>query len=116
VILFLFLFASAAPVDCTKAVVQSDLNDCALADYQRADELLNAQWRVTFARIKSQSPKKAQQLRTAQRRWITERDSECDRDYPWDLGVSLDKMMNINCRTEMTKNRTKYLSDLAKGK
>ena len=111
----LLLIGTTTPVSCATTSVQSELNDCALAEFNRADAALNRQWKITFRTIWARSSVEAKKLRTAQRAWISYRDSRCDADFPWDLGVSLDKMMNINCRTRLTIERTDVLKRIAKG-
>ena len=103
---------NAAPTNCATTSVQIELNECALAEYEKADEALNRQWVIVFRRMSTTSRSEADLLRQAQREWIALRDSRCDAEYPWDLGVSLDKMLNVNCRTEMTEARTNFLMQL----
>ena len=107
--------AQTVAVDCAETVVQAELSDCALADYERADQALNAQWRKAYRAVHNRSTEAALKLRKEQRKWIIKRDTECYTKFPSEVGVSLDKMMNRNCLTTLTQHRTKYLSDLAKG-
>lgn len=111
--LALALLVAAAP-DCDgdKALTQSELNDCALAVFNQADARLNAQWKRTFQAFQRRSPEDADRLRAAQRAWIAFRDAECDAEYPWDLGVSMDKMLNIHCRIDLTEDRASKLAEL----
>ena len=106
--------AIATPENCATTAVQSDLNDCALIEYERADRALNAQWKATIKVYEELSQEDARRLRTAQRAWLAFRDAECWARHPFTLGVSLDKMLHINCRTNLTIERTRTLSDLAK--
>ncbi|MES2441948.1 MAG: lysozyme inhibitor LprI family protein [Pseudomonadota bacterium] len=99
--------------DCARDdLPQSEMNECALAVFNEADARLNAQWKRTFRAFQENSPEDAERLRAAQRAWIAYRDAECDAEHPWDLGVSMDKMLNIFCRTGMTSDRTAKLLEL----
>jgi len=110
------LLAAAAASDCDRDDnTQSEMNACALESFNEADAGLNAQWKLTFQAFRKRSVEDAARLRDAQRAWIVYRDAECDAEYPFDLGVSLDKMLHIYCRTEMTVERTERLRALEKG-
>jgi len=102
------------PYDCETTAVQFELNECARAEYERADARLNQQWQVTLEVFRSRSPEDVERLRAAQRAWISFRDTQCDAEHPFDLGVSLDKMLNINCRRALTEARTSELAQLAR--
>ncbi|MEP7223236.1 MAG: lysozyme inhibitor LprI family protein [Novosphingobium sp.] len=113
--LIILAAALAAPsINCAKTSAQAELNECALADLTKADAALNDQWEITFRAFANQSPDDASRLRTAQRAWIVYRDAECDAEHPFDIGVSLDKMLNIFCRTDLTIERTRTLAELPK--
>ncbi|OYX49143.1 MAG: hypothetical protein B7Y97_09800 [Sphingomonas sp. 32-66-10] len=105
-------FAGLVAADCSTATTQSEMNDCALAAYNEADVSLNVQWWKTLAVFRSRSVEDAERLRAAQRAWIAFRDAECDAEFPFSLGVSLDKGLNINCRTSLTLERTVRLAEL----
>lgn len=109
------LLAAAAP-DCSgDSLNQAVMNDCALARFNEADAKLNQQWKTTLGVFQKQSSNDAKRLLAAQRAWIAFRDAECDVEFPWDIDVSMDKMMNVDCRTALTIDRTKKLAELAKG-
>jgi uncharacterized protein YecT (DUF1311 family) len=110
---FLLIVASGLNAsECQRRVIQSELNDCALARLEAADEALNRHWKVTFRRVAKRSSVKAEALRQQQRQWILSRDAKCDAEFPSNLGVSLDKMLNINCRATLTRIRTKELAKI----
>ena|SRR5689334_6962884 len=109
------IFAAAAVAsqpNCSDPPTQADMNDCALAEFDKADAELNAQWKKTFAVFKDDSEESASRLRAAQRAWIAYRDAECDAEHWFDLGVSLDHGLNIMCRTALTQERTAQLAKL----
>jgi len=112
-----FLLAAAlagTQINCAEAVVQADLNECALVEFNTADAALKSQWKTTLRIFAERSSEDTVRLRAAQRAWIAYRDAECDARHPFDLGVSLDKMLNINCRTTLTIERTETLAELSK--
>ncbi|HKX90043.1 MAG TPA: lysozyme inhibitor LprI family protein, partial [Sphingopyxis sp.] len=39
-------------IDCDNAMAQIELNACAYKEFERADAAMNAQWKVTAARMK----------------------------------------------------------------
>jgi uncharacterized protein YecT (DUF1311 family) len=114
-VIFLSIALAQATANCSTTSVQSELNECALAEYVEADEALNRQWKVTLRAVRAKSTVRANGLLRAQRAWIVNRDTKCDKELPWSLGVSLDKMMNINCRTGLTIKRINELKRLAQG-
>jgi uncharacterized protein YecT (DUF1311 family) len=108
--------------ECERAATQPDLNDCALAEYHRADEALNRQWRLTLATARrwdrDSSPSRASstyesRLRAAQRAWLAFRDAECDAEYHGEIGAQIAYTMNIHCHTDMTVERTAELAEIA---
>ena len=113
-IVLALLAAAPSAVDCANTPVQSEMNECALVEYNKVDDALNVQWKRTSKVFAGRSAGDVARLRAAQRAWIAFRDADCDAEYPWDIGVSLDKMSNIYCRTEMTAERTHRLEELAK--
>lgn len=73
--------------NCTSPRNQLEINACSYARYQRADEKLNRQWKLTLAEARrnpeEQRPElhggmtDAQILIEAQRAWIAFRDAQC---------------------------------------
>ncbi|KHS48831.1 MULTISPECIES: lysozyme inhibitor LprI family protein [Novosphingobium] len=112
--LMLMLAAVSVSPDCKNTSVQAELNDCAHSEFLKADRALNAQWKTTLRLFRERSPDDEARLRAAQRAWLTFRDAECEARWPFDLGVSLDKMLHINCLTNLTIERTEMLAELAK--
>jgi uncharacterized protein YecT (DUF1311 family) len=100
--------------DCKNTPIQAELNECAQAEFLKADRALNAQWKTTVIVFRERSREDEARLRAAQRAWLTFRDAECEARWPFDLGVSLDKMLHINCLTNLTIERTEMLAELAK--
>lgn len=118
----LLLQAAAPADDCGGASTQPEINECALANYRRADDEMNRQWRTTLAEMRrrdredsmpsaSESTRESR-LRTAQRAWIAFRDAHCNSAYYAELGTQIAYTMNIYCNAELTEERTRQLSEL----
>ena len=114
--LLILALSVATPLDCTIAVTQPELNACAAQEYRRADTALNRQYAETIKDLTSGegSGRRIARLRQAQRAWITYRDAHCDSAFVSSIGASLDYMMNIGCRTQLTEERTRQLAELVR--
>jgi uncharacterized protein YecT (DUF1311 family) len=121
----LIALASAAQepeVDCDNAMAQFELNACAYKEYERADAAMNAQWKVTAARMKEidadfdrsqdNRPGYFDTLLAAQRAWLTYRDQHCASEGYTMRGGSAEPMMISGCQTQLTEARTKQLKEL----
>ncbi len=121
----LLLFAAVAEepaVDCDKAMAQFELNACAYQGYQRADAAMNAQWKITSARMKAidadfdrtqdNRPGYFDTLLAAQRAWLTYRDQHCTGEGYTLRGGSAEPMVFSGCMTQLTEARTQQLKDL----
>jgi uncharacterized protein YecT (DUF1311 family) len=98
--------ASPDAVDCSKAVTQMDMNQCADRDFRAWDAKLNALYRVV---MKNQDTKGQMLLRTAERNWIAWRDSECAFESASSEGGSIQPMEYSLCLTDKTHARIKEL-------
>ena len=99
--------ASAADINCAKAITQTDMNMCADKDYQAADKKLNDIYRkVTTALDDATLQAK---LKTAQRAWIQYRDTECTFEVAENEGGSIYPLVYSGCLTRLTNARTKEL-------
>ncbi|WP_106640743.1 lysozyme inhibitor LprI family protein [Allosphingosinicella vermicomposti] len=121
--IFLTLAASVAQApDCANAVTTQELNECASAEYEKADQALNAAWREALAVVRSQDkddippgdtrPKGEAKLREAQRAWITYRDAHCVVQGYQARGGTAETLINLGCLTSATEQRTKELQAL----
>lgn len=109
-------------VDCDNAMSQPDLNACAYQEYERADAALNAQWKLTAAKLKEQDkgfdrsydkrPGFFDTELAAQRAWLTYRDQHCASEGYSMRGGSAESMVISGCRAQLTEARTKELKDL----
>ena len=114
--------AQEPEVDCDNAMAQFELNACAYKEYERADAAMNAQWKVTAARMKEidadfdrsqdNRPGYFDTLLAAQRAWLTYRDQHCASEGYTMRGGSAEPMMISGCQTQLTEARTKQLKEL----
>ncbi len=103
--------------------IQQEMNICAYRDYILADRELNAQWKLTSAKMKARDrtwepewddrPGYFASLLEAQRAWITFRDAHCRVDGFSARGGSLEPLLVSTCKTALTKARTAQLKALA---
>ena len=109
-------------IDCDKAMAQFEFNACAYKEFERADAAMNAQWKVTAARMKKidaefdrtqdNRPGYFDTLLAAQRAWLTYRDQHCASEGYTMRGGSAEPMVISGCQTQLTDARTKQLKDL----
>ncbi|MBL4927713.1 DUF1311 domain-containing protein [Tabrizicola sp. KVB23] len=101
-------------------MAQSDLNICAVQDWQVADDQLNAVWPKVLAALKAADAELPAELkggekalREAQRAWITFRDAECKAEgYPM-RGGSAEPLLVYGCMAALTRERTETLARIA---
>lgn len=94
--------------DCSKAVAQPDLDQCAEDNRESADKALNATYKTLLARLKE--PSAIERLKRAERAWISTRDKSCqDEVGPEDEGGSIWPMEMSNCLEEKTAARLREL-------
>ncbi|HWV60059.1 MAG TPA: lysozyme inhibitor LprI family protein [Sphingopyxis sp.] len=114
--------AQEPELDCDNAMAQFELNACAYKEYERADAAMNAQWKVTAARMKEidadfdrsqdNRPGYFDTLLAAQRAWLTYREQHCAGEGYTMRGGSAEPMVISGCQTQLTEARTKQLKDL----
>ena len=106
--------------------IQQAMNICAYRDFLIADAALNAQWKVTSAKLKARDadwesykpdndtrPGWFASLLEAQRAWLSYRDAHCRVDGYTARGGSLEPLLSSTCKTALTKARTEELRELA---
>lgn len=111
---------------CSKAMTQSDLNECWGQQYKKADAHLNAIYRklLDFMTKDLAVDRKQndtdmvkfdetalQDLRKTERLWIRYRDSQCDAAGQQIDGGSMTPMVGAMCLTEVTNHRINELKD-----
>ncbi|MEO0417410.1 MAG: lysozyme inhibitor LprI family protein [Pseudomonadota bacterium] len=131
----LLLLAPAAPMavdlpkcdqEAAERGVQQEMNICAHRDFLIADAALNAQWKVTRAKMKARDadwesykpdyatrPGWFASLLEAQRAWLSYRDAHCRVDGYAARGGSLEPLLVSTCKTALTEARTQELTALA---
>jgi uncharacterized protein YecT (DUF1311 family) len=114
------LAEDAPKVDCDKAETQADMNICAGRDFAAADADLNAQWKITrqvmadWDRELSADQRGAEKaLLKGQRAWIDYRDGQCESEAFAARGGTLEPMLLMSCKAEISKVRTEELKTLA---
>ena len=82
---------------------------CFVAEFARQDAALNRAWPKALARV---GTARAAALRTAQRRWIGERDPFCEKLMKEFEGGTFGAVAYHSCRAELTIRRTMWLEKL----
>ena len=98
--------ARAAPLSTCAGSTQMDLNQCAGADFKRADAAMNAAYGKLMGQI---GPKAQHGLRDAQKAWLPFRDKSCAREALGSEGGSIPPMILAGCLAKLTTERTKVL-------
>jgi uncharacterized protein YecT (DUF1311 family) len=111
--------AMAQVVDCSTAVAQVDLNQCAYAAWEAEDARLNAAYKAAMALLKDWdaglNPKErggADALKQAQRSWITFRDQACAAEGYAMKGGSAEPLLVYGCMRQLTIERTSHLTSM----
>ncbi|GGB39942.1 hypothetical protein GCM10011316_09980 [Roseibium aquae] len=109
-------------VDCKDPQTQLDMTICASRDWQDADAELNAAYKAAMIEMQQTDSAlpdalkgAADTLRAAQRDWIPFRDKACAAYGFLARGGTMEPMLVANCKTDLTRQRTKQLQELAKG-
>lgn len=95
--------------ECPDDAEQAQINACLNRVFTRVDAALNRQWEETL-RARAAN---AEQLRTAQRAWLTYRDAQCASATPSVASAEIQASEGVLCRTRLTEARTHELADLA---
>ena len=102
---------------CSEAVTQLEINDCAEADFELADKELNSLYRAILAKHE-QDRGFIQRLRAAQRAWIAFRDAEleaaffCNERRSSDCFGSIGPMSYSALKARLTRDRTAQLREM----
>ncbi|MBT9369476.1 lysozyme inhibitor LprI family protein [Rhizobium sp. CSW-27] len=112
--------AEEPTVACDKAVTQADMTACARKDFEKADAGLNAQWLLTRKAMADRDAGLAadqrggeQALLAAQRAWIAYRDGQCTAEGFAARGGTMEPMLVVACKAELSEVRTDELKQLA---
>ena len=109
-------------IDCDNAQTQQEMNFCAGQDFDKADAALNMAWKKAKAAMTEADKSVAEfdaaqvgavdSLVKAQRGWIDYRDGQCE-DYAFQSrGGTMEPLLLMSCKADLTKIRTKELLDL----
>lgn len=108
------------PADfCPRGVTQADLNDCAAAEFRKADAELNSVYQRLLAANKDDQ-NFIDKLKAAQRAWLSFRDAQIETLYPapdpQSKYGSVFPMCYSLAKAELTAERTKHLQRMLKGR
>jgi uncharacterized protein YecT (DUF1311 family) len=111
--------ATAQDIDCSKAMVQADLNQCAHDDWAKADARLNDAYQNAMALLEdwdaglpTNERGGADALREAQRAWIVFRDKGCEAEGYAMKGGSAEPLVIYGCMRTVTLQRAVQLENL----
>ncbi|BBS12859.1 TPA: DUF1311 domain-containing protein [Klebsiella aerogenes] len=95
--------------DCSNANTQTEMNQCAAAQYQAADKKLNETWQQALKRASGQQQ---ELLKKAQQAWISLRDADCSFLASGAEGGSMQPMLISQCMTDKSVEREAFLASL----
>ncbi|CQI87732.1 Uncharacterized protein conserved in bacteria [Yersinia rohdei] len=93
-------------VDCKNALTQKEMNQCANADYKKADTELNRIYKEILAKTSADIKPL---LKSAQLTWIKFRDADCRFQSSATEGGSVHPMIISACLTHKTEERISQL-------
>ncbi|KEQ06466.1 MAG: DUF1311 domain-containing protein [Alphaproteobacteria bacterium] len=106
-------------VNCEDAQTQMEMTYCAEQDFVEADELLNAQYKLSRQATKAADADAMADLRgadaalvAAQRAWVAFRDAHCASYGYQARGGSMEPMLIYACQADLTRQRTEQLKEL----
>lgn len=108
--------AARAAAPCDAPETQTQMNECAGADYEAADKALNDAYREILADLRKTDEEQpdwglAAAFRDSQRAWLPFRDSQCDWEALFVKGGSMEPLIRLSCLAEMTNQRTKQMRE-----
>ncbi|MBK4716674.1 MULTISPECIES: lysozyme inhibitor LprI family protein [Tenebrionibacter/Tenebrionicola group] len=109
VIAGLMLTQTALAADCGNIQTQQEMNACAAAEYQKADQNLNETYQAILQRA---TPQQRQLLAEAEQAWIRVRDADCKFVSSGAVGGSAQALVLNQCLTDKTRERINFLSAL----
>ena len=95
--------------DCSNANTQTEMNQCAAAQYQAADKKLNETWQQALKRASGQQQ---ELLKKAQQAWISLRDADCAFLASGAEGGSMQPMLISQSMTDKSVEREAFLASL----
>ena len=106
--------AARAAAPCDAPETQTQMNQCAGADYEAADKALNEAYREILADLRKTDEAQpdwglAAAFRDSQRAWLPFRDRQCEWEALFVKGGSMQPLIQLSCLAEMTKQRTEQM-------
>ena len=100
------LFSGNLFGQCENAGTTAATTNCMAHEYQKADFDLNRIYKLAFTGL---NPQEADNLKKAQRAWVTYRDAQCDAEYAKWEGGSGGPAAHLQCLYRLTRLRTREL-------
>ena len=112
--------------NCSDPQTQSDMTQCAVMEYVRADAALSLQWSITATEMRRRDKDRTSEqdkrqgyyatLLASQRAWLAFRDTQCVVEGYEMRGGSGEPMLVAACKAELTRDRVTKLKQLAEEK
>jgi uncharacterized protein YecT (DUF1311 family) len=96
----------AARPECVNAATQTAMDECIGRAMKASDQQLNETYRALLAKV---SKNGGDQLRKAQRAWLTWRDAQCQFNTMGTAGGTINSSMYALCIDELTQEQTRRL-------
>lgn len=106
---------SEAAIDCTQAVTTLDMNTCAAADLDAAEQRMQDYFERVLLTVgdDAEGPQEAATIRaellTAQKAWQDYVEADCGAVYTYWQGGTIRVMMALGCKLALTEARTHHL-------
>jgi uncharacterized protein YecT (DUF1311 family) len=114
--------AWAQDIDCSRAMAQQELNQCAYMDWEAADAELNRVYKQVVAIYKQMDQtlppeygSAFETLRDGQRAWVTFRDKACEAEGFAMRGGSAEPLLVYGCMRLLTLERVGHLQGMIEG-
>lgn len=112
ILLGMSIFISCMTISI-QAQTQSEMNADAIEAYKKADKELNAVYKKLTAKL---SDAEKTTLKTQQRNWIKIKESDCKKEAGEYEGGSMAPLILYSCLESKTKQRTKELHAMLRGR
>lgn len=106
--------------DCANAQTQTEMTQCAGADYDEADQELNAEYKKVRKLLATRDNDADEDgkgavdaLVASQRAWVAFRDANCELTGFQARGGTMEPMLISSCMADMSRKRTEELQSLA---
>jgi uncharacterized protein YecT (DUF1311 family) len=96
--------AQAKKQPCANAQTQSEMNQCAIDEFRKADAELNGIYQQLLLKTDRQ-----EKLKAAQRAWIAFREADCEYEASESEGGTMEPLLRYSCYGKATKTRLNQL-------